>query len=291
MIWYIKYIKGFRDSVEFLTQKNLNPKIPTCSQLEIEKCKRLTIKQTSDSRLVTKCRFIVEKKIGEIKRNHALNKNKRRNSELGHLAIDYRIACAMINYLHKPCITDLKKKKDGSMDEKRAQKIGSRLLHKCKNSTENHLENILKLRLGTSAIPKVKFEDVSDFPKMSRATMVSKLFFGNYYIHQSIRYLDDLLKTGWVSRINQSVLEKAQYASFSQSIDLNRTRILGIKMISRHKRSVPSIRATKKDTENKLIKKKKKTDHIQKFKKYYTVFVQYMPNINRSKSILCKIFV
>ncbi len=49
---------GFRDLVESLQRKHLNPKIPTCSQLEsgnIEK--RLNVKQTSESRLVTKVRI------------------------------------------------------------------------------------------------------------------------------------------------------------------------------------------------------------------------------------------
>ncbi len=56
---------------------------------------------------MTKCRYIVEAKFGEIKRNDALSKCKRRRkTEIGHLQIDYRIACAMLNFLHKPSQSD-----------------------------------------------------------------------------------------------------------------------------------------------------------------------------------------
>jgi hypothetical protein len=56
-----------------LLQKGFNPKIPYCptkSKKESEEKlgkKPLTQAQTNESRRVTKCRFIIEKKIGEIK--------------------------------------------------------------------------------------------------------------------------------------------------------------------------------------------------------------------------------
>ncbi len=42
--------------------------------------------------------------MGDLKRHMALN--NRRNTEVGHLQIDYRITCAMLNYLHKSCCAD-----------------------------------------------------------------------------------------------------------------------------------------------------------------------------------------
>jgi hypothetical protein len=289
IIYYVFFATGFRDSIQILCEKKLNPKIPTCTQLEIEKGKRLTVKQTSESRQVTKCRFIVENKIGEIKRNHALNKNLRRNTEIGHLALDYRIACAMINFLHRPCFTDLKKNKDGSVDTVRADKIADRLLKKCENPTENHLENILKLRLGTNAVPKIKFSDITDFPKLSKSTMISKLFFGNYYLKQSIKYLADIIKTGWVSRIDHSTLSKhPDFAEALSSVDLMKSRIIGLKMISRHQRGLLSKRMNRTENPSKTAETTKMVDHVQNFRKYYTVFIQYLPSLNRSRSIICK---
>ena len=48
------FLLGFRDSISDLKKMKLNPKIPTCSQLEEINETQLTIKQTSESRLVTK---------------------------------------------------------------------------------------------------------------------------------------------------------------------------------------------------------------------------------------------
>ena len=45
---------GFRDSFQILSNKKLNPKIPTCSQLEDTREIQLTVEQTNKSRLVTK---------------------------------------------------------------------------------------------------------------------------------------------------------------------------------------------------------------------------------------------
>jgi hypothetical protein len=56
----------------------LNPKILTCSQLEKINETQLTVEQKNKSRLVAKCRFIIEKKIGEIKKKKALD-NRQNN--------------------------------------------------------------------------------------------------------------------------------------------------------------------------------------------------------------------
>ena len=39
-----------------LKEKKLNPKLPTCTQLE-EKSDQLTVKQTNESRMVTKVKY------------------------------------------------------------------------------------------------------------------------------------------------------------------------------------------------------------------------------------------
>jgi hypothetical protein len=62
--------------------------------------KNRTAKQSLQDRLVTKIRFCVEKSIGYIKNLKALDNV--RNTIIGHIAIDYRIACAMHNFKYKP---------------------------------------------------------------------------------------------------------------------------------------------------------------------------------------------
>ncbi|RNA04346.1 hypothetical protein BpHYR1_018885, partial [Brachionus plicatilis] len=73
------------------------------------------------------CRFIVEKKIGEIKKFRALENV--RNTAIGHIQIDYRIASAMINFSHISC----------SPDGNHGKKIARRMIRKSK-ITKNELE-------------------------------------------------------------------------------------------------------------------------------------------------------
>ncbi len=49
-------------------------------------------------------RFIVEQRIGALKHFKALDNIY--NTEIPRIQVDYRIACAMLNYTHKPLITD-----------------------------------------------------------------------------------------------------------------------------------------------------------------------------------------
>ena len=51
---------GFRDSFQKLIEKGLNPKIPTCSQLEDVNENQLTVEQTHTSRLVTKVFYVLK---------------------------------------------------------------------------------------------------------------------------------------------------------------------------------------------------------------------------------------
>ncbi|CAF0983415.1 unnamed protein product, partial [Brachionus calyciflorus] len=104
--------RGFKDIFNFLQDElQLEPKIPTCSQLEDTKSesKQLTTKQTTESRFVTKIRFIVEKQIGMLKNFKALDNI--RNTQAGHIQIDYRITCAMINFTHKRSCPDKENKR------------------------------------------------------------------------------------------------------------------------------------------------------------------------------------
>ena len=122
--------------------------------------------------------------------------DNRRNSEVTHLQFDYRNACAMLNFVHKPCCAD------GDL----AQEIGERLKQKCSETKINILENLLKLRIGTKKTPLKNFTELVDFPKLTEYEMETKLFFGSYYIKQSKSYLGDLLKNENFSSMNENVL-------------------------------------------------------------------------------------
>jgi hypothetical protein len=232
-----------------LQDKNLHPIIPTCCQLEQENEQTLTTQQANESRRVTKCRFIIEKKIGEIKKFYALD--RRRNTEVGRLQIDYRIACAMVNFTHKPCRSDesfLKKKerKDG-----RADLIAWRILDKYYNPKDNILEPLLQLRLGTLNIPFVEMTDIQDFPKLSKNVLRLEVFYGSYYLEQCKSYLSDLIKNGKIFRIKEDTsFHLIDDMGFAQRVkyELKASSIIAVEIVSRHKRSLKKSNDVKKDT-------------------------------------------
>lgn len=108
----------------------------------------------------------------------------RRNTEIGHLQIDYRNSCAMIKFLHKPCHTD------GINSIEIAQKMKTKI----KNVKMNELEQLLHLRMGTKKFPFIKMSEVTDFPRFTKSEMIEKIFFGSYYIDRSKSYLGDIME-------------------------------------------------------------------------------------------------
>jgi hypothetical protein len=217
----------------------------------------------------------VEKKIGEIKRNLALD--YRRNTELGHLQVDYRIACAMINYLHKPC----------QADKHNAENISRNLLKRMRNPKLNILNSLLQFdfRLSTKLVPATKLSNITDFPKLSKKKMVQKIFFGSYYLKACKSYMVDLLRNNLICEIDIGVLSTIQEKNMDDSSRkiiaeaLKISKIIGCEIDSRHSRSVNPYRVERNSGQEKFDKK---------FKKRYKVFVQYVPFVNRSKSIKCK---
>ncbi len=147
--------RGFRDIFKKLkSEYNFDPKIPHCKQLYDEenqgnkekkekKIQQLTTKQTTDTRLVTKIRFQIERKNGFLKNNYALDFI--RNSQIGHIQIDYRIACAMSNFVHKPNLTDNTKTKQ----------VAKLIRKKSEKTQVNKLEYLINKRLGTSIFKKI----------------------------------------------------------------------------------------------------------------------------------------
>jgi hypothetical protein len=248
---------------------SLNPKIPTCNQLlpETENYrnqKQLTIEQTNESRRVTKCRFIIEKKIGEVKKFLALN--KRRNSEVGHLQIDYRIACAMVNFTHKPCCADASN----------AEKIAKRILKKMIAPKTNILAKLIKLRLGTKITSAYDLNSISDFPKLKKSHLIKKFFLGSYYMKMCKSYLFDFLKTNAIYLITEKSITKSLSID---NLDRNllfdgRSNIIAVELTSRHHRGT--------------LKKTKQMNYVKQFRARYTVFIQYVPNQHNVEAITCK---
>ncbi len=243
------------------------------------------------------CRFIIEKKIEELKKHYALD--RRRNMEIGRLQIDYRIACAMLNFDHKPCHSD----------GERAVKVAEKIINKHNNPSENLLYHLLPLRLGTVDVPYKSLSDIVDFPKLSRLKLQFKVFFGSFFLSQCRMYLSDLIKNSTCVELSTDTLKNIEEKEIQKEIKMTRekkqnkpafnrqsisrlsssltaTKIIGVEVLSRHQRS---LKQKKEESEQKVenkkrkyIKKSKDDVYIKKFRSHYTVFIQYIPNQSSS---------
>lgn len=184
-----------------------------------------------------------------------------RNRQAGHIAIDYRIACAMNNFVHKPCCPD----------EANATEIAERIKLKTKIRT-NQLSFLMKKHLNTKMIPQVQLSHIDDFPIISQTDMTNKIFFGKFQLRESLSYFSEVKKNGIAYEINQNTLKKLT----NNDQLFKESKIIAIEITSRHKRS-----------EIKQTKQGKKNDQIQKYRTKYKVFIEYIPNKNEPESIKC----
>ena len=78
-----------------------------------------------------------------------------RNTIVGHILIDYRIACAMCNYSHKACNPDADK----------AKVIANTIKSKVK-IVRNELKDILRIQLNTKSLIPIDLSKINDFPRL-----------------------------------------------------------------------------------------------------------------------------
>ena len=81
-----------------------------------------------------------------------------RNTVVGHIFVDFRIACEMCN------LTQVSFNPDG----KRSRSVAKPLRKKLNIQKNNLIEFILKKHFDTKAIPSINFFRIDDFPKLSR---------------------------------------------------------------------------------------------------------------------------
>ncbi|RNA15289.1 hypothetical protein BpHYR1_026373, partial [Brachionus plicatilis] len=161
----------FRDVVLKLREKyDFDVKIPTCQQFlnnDLDeynlKFKQLSTKQANETQMVTKCRFIVEKKIGKIKKFRALENV--RNTAIDHMQIDYRIASAMINFSHISC----------SPDGNHGKKIARRMIRKSR-ITKNELKFLIGKHLETKLIASISISNIGQTSYVKQFKNTYKVF-------------------------------------------------------------------------------------------------------------------
>ena len=184
-----------------------------------------------------------------------------RNSQVGHIQIDYRIACAMINFTHKPCISD----------GKNSIKIAKRIKKKAKIST-NNLEFLLKKRLDTKLMPSLELIKIEDFPKLKIKDIKERICFGTFQLKQSKSYLADLVKRVKAFKISSELIKQIKDKKLQKDLISTNSTILAAEIPSRHKRS-------------RIKTKEIKNEYDQKFKSVYKVFIHYQPYENSYNSI------
>lgn len=182
-----------------------------------------------------------------------------RNTQAGHIKIDYRIACSMINFNHKPTCPD----KDETL------KIAKKLKEKASIEI-NSLKNLLKKQVGTKEIFSIEQEKITDFPKLSPKIFKNNIFLGSFHLKQSKSYIQDIVKSGKAYLVSEKLLKTIQ----DSYIEKLNTKILAIELISRHKRG------KKKQASNQKV-----NVYTKDFRNSYKVFIEYIPSLNRYSSI------
>jgi hypothetical protein len=95
--------RGFRDVVPILESHGFVVKMPTFLN---RKQKQLTCEQANQSRKTTKVRYAVEVAIGKLKSNYRYLDKVIQNKSLPHIATDFRIAAAILNFFFTPIESD-----------------------------------------------------------------------------------------------------------------------------------------------------------------------------------------
>ena len=250
--------RGFRDILEKMLNKyQYTTKIPSCRNVKAEKLEKygqLTALENTESRLVSKVRWIVEKSMPKL--NASLENI--RNTIIGHIAFDYKIACAIHNFnlTHSKVNEEQKLKK---LTKKRL--IAKRIDRKVKqNQQENKLKFMLTKHIKKSnSVIKIKireFNKNSDFcVVLTKKKMREKLFYGSFHLKMSFSYLRDLINNGVFYIWNEKELaayKKKKLISFD-------SQILGAEIKSRHIRGITGTS--------------------------YKVFIEYTPNYNNYRAI------
>ena len=208
-----------------------------------------------------KVRFIIEKQNSILKNKKSLDNI--RNSQAGHILIDYRICCAMSNFSMNLC----------NPDGKDAIEIATKIRKRSK-ITENAISSLLKIRL-TPTLKYLLIQEINDFPQLTIKQLYKKVTFSSFKLRQCQSYLEQLIVNGKIHCLD---LKSIKNYLINQEIlkDMNQTKLLAVQIPSRHKRG------RKKNLE-------KTTDmDSHSFSKCYKVFVQYIPNFDLTNDVTKK---
>ena len=167
--------RGFRDAKDFLVKRGFDVRMP---QFIKPGEKQLTWQQANQSRIVTKCRFVVEMVNGAIKQRYRYFDHIWSTKAVPHLIEDFKIACAIYNKYGTRILSD------SGEGEEIAQNILSR---------ENRPNKLLELITGEnlhkkrSRFTRMEVDSLSEFPKLSPGDIKS-ITLGTYQLKQAVSY-------------------------------------------------------------------------------------------------------
>lgn len=210
----------------------------------------MTTSQTGETRLVTKVRFIIEKQNSLLKNMKSLENV--RNTQVGHILIDYRICCAMLNFNLKPCIPD---GKDTVQIAKRIKKRSSK--------TKNKLAPLLQMKF-TSTVNSIEIKSINDFPQLTLSQIRRHITLGGFKIRQSQSYIEDIIKYGKAYVLEKKHIEHHVTLPKLKENLIN-SKIIAVLIQSRHSRG----KKCKPSSSIKSIYDPKNNV------KYYKCFIQY----------------
>jgi len=186
-----------------------------------------------------------------------------RNTQAGHIQIDYRIACAMSNFTHYPC----------SPDGKNSMKVARRIRERAKIKY-NKLEFFLHKRLDTRLIKQIKLSEIDDFPRLTLKKIRENIIFGSYQLKLSKSYVNEMAQNGVAYIITDEFLESNKTYKIVEYIKNSNSKVIAAEIASRHRRSE---KKTKMLSSNTRCSKKYRTS--------YKLFVEYVPWEDKAKAI------
>ena len=200
--------------------------------------------QSSDSRLVTKIRFEIERVIGRLKQFYALDYT--RNSKLGYLNAEYRIACAILNFSHVPTVTD----KPNTL--KVAQILKERSSVE-RSAFCNPMDCLLTKQTRTKLFQKIELQTINNFPRLDPEVMNLFVSCGTYNLKRSKQYLIDLVTHNVAYKVDKKMLltqltmlnetqkkfqnRRDKYQDLMNDILNENSRVVAVEIFSRNHRS------------------------------------------------------
>ncbi len=237
--------------------------------------------QSSDSRLVTKIRFEIERVIGRLKQFYALDYT--RNSKLGYLNAEYRIACAILNFSHVPTVTD----KPNTL--KVAQILKERSSVE-RSAFCNPMDCLLTKQTRTKLFQKIELQTINNFPRLDPEVMNLFVSCGTYNLKRSKQYLIDLVTHNVAYKVDKKMLltqltmlnetqkkfqnRRDKYQDLMNDILNENSRVVAVEIFSRNHRSE---KTPKKCTSDDEIDNDNESNS-KKLKKIYKVFICYWRN-------------